>query len=142
MRLTRATNYALRALVELARRGCATNADLRSLARELNAPGAFLGKVLQTLAHAGLVEGCRGVKGGYRLARPPEKIDVRDVVESMEGKIELAECQSSGSTCSRRRGCEVGMFWRRLQDRIHQELESETVASLAAGNGHSVGSER
>jgi DNA-binding IscR family transcriptional regulator len=64
VKLTRKTNYALRALILLAEGG--DRADLKSLARELDAPEAFLGKILQALAWAGLVGGERGAWAGTR----------------------------------------------------------------------------
>jgi len=130
VRLTRATNYALRALASLARGDGAGNADLKSLSDELAAPSAFLGKTLQALAKAGLVSGSRGAKGGYRLARSPDEIPVRDIVEAVEGGVRLANCTAPESKCGRDKTCAAGRFWNRLQDRINEALASETLASL------------
>ena len=130
VRLTRATNYALRALASLARADGPEKADLRSLSDELGAPSAFLGKTLQALAKAGLVSGSRGVKGGYRLARRPEEIPVRDIVEAVEGGVQLATCTAPEAKCERGSTCAAGRFWHRLQDRINDALASETLASL------------
>ena len=132
MKLTRATSYALRALVLLTQCGEDQKSDLGDLARRLGAPSAFLGKVLQGLAKAGIVQGHRGAHGGYRLAMSPEKIDVRSVVEAMEGSVRLAQCLEPKAKCSREKNCGANRFLQHLQNQINSTLESETVASLAA----------
>jgi Rrf2 family protein len=117
-------------LATLARTDGSGRADLHSLSEELEAPSAFLGKTLQALARAGLVSGSRGAKGGYRLARSPEEIAVRDIVEAVEGSVRLASCTAPEGKCERGRLCAAGRFWGRLQDRINDALASETLASL------------
>ncbi len=142
MRLTRATDYAVRALVtigeraeraERAGRGARARADLGTLARELGAPSAFLGKVLQKLKRAGFLEGIRGPGGGYVLARPLEEVTVRDVVEAVEGETWLAACVSREERCPRAGRCRARPLWSRLQERLNAALESETIGALATG---------
>ncbi len=137
MKLTRATNYAVRALVEIARSGSVGRADLRTLARGMKAPEAFLGKVLQRLKRSGLLEGARGAHGGYSLARAPDDITVRDVVEAMEGRTSLAAClaredRPGAKPCPRKRSCRARRLWSRLEGRLNEALESETIGRLAA----------
>lgn len=132
MHLTRATNYAVRALVEMSRRGGLARSALAPLAEEMGAPPAFLAKVLQRLKRAGIMEGIRGPGGGYRLARPGEGITVRDVVEAVEGRTSLAKCLSTGESCPRKRGCSARRLWSRLEERVNQALEAETIATVAA----------
>ena len=138
MRLTRATNYAVRALVEIAKSGSPECADLRSLARDMKAPEAFLGKVLQRLKRAGLVEGTRGAHGGYRLARDAAEMTVRDVVEAVEGRTSLSAClarkdRPGTKPCPRTRSCGARKLWSRLEERLNRALESETIGRLAGG---------
>jgi Rrf2 family protein len=138
VRLTRATNYAVRALVEIAKCDSPECADLRTLAREMKAPEAFLSKVLQRLKRAGLVKGTRGAHGGYGLARDAAKITVRDVVEAMEGRTSLSACLSredrpGTKPCPRTRTCGARKLWSRLEERLNRALESETIGRLAGG---------
>jgi len=135
MRLTRATNYAVRALAAMGERGTLARSDLPTLAREMGAPAAFLGKVLQRLGRAGLVEGARGAGGGYSLARRPEEITVREVVEAFEGATSLAACSSGEERCPRAGGCRTRRLWSRLRKRLNAALESETIGDLVAANG-------
>ena len=146
MRLTRATNYAVRALVEIAKSDSPECADLRTLARQMKAPEAFLGKVLQRLKRAGLVEGTRGAHGGYRLARDAAEMTVRDVVEAVEGRTSLSACLSredrpGTKPCPRTRTCGARKLWSRLEERLNRALESETIGRLA-GEHARVGGKR
>ena len=138
MKLTRATNYAVRALVAISKSGSLHRADLRTLASQMGAPTAFLGKVLQRLKRAGLLEGVRGAHGGYDLAKPAGKITVRDVVEAMEGRTSLAACLtredgSGDDPCPREDTCGARRLWSRLEERVNRALESETIGRLANG---------
>ena len=147
MKLTRATNYAVRALVAVAKNGSVRRSDLHTLAREMGAPSAFLGKVLQRLKHAGLLEGVRGAHGGYVLARPAGEITIRDVVEAMEGRTALSACLSredrpGTKPCPRVRTCGARKPWSRLEDRLNRVLESETIGRLVAGQAARSGKRR
>ena len=75
--------YALRAMVQLATEApeaCTTQA----IAESTQVPGAYLAKVLQSLRRAGLISSRRGVGGGVRLARPPKKINLLEVINAVE----------------------------------------------------------
>jgi Rrf2 family protein len=127
---TRATNYAVRALAVLAHDGCRT--DQKTLASRLGVPPAFLGKVLQALSRSGLVESCRGVKGGFRLSRPPGEITMRQVVEAVEGGVRLSPC-AGGIGCEKLEeiDCRARKLWLRLERTINEALEAESLLVIA-----------
>jgi Rrf2 family transcriptional regulator, nitric oxide-sensitive transcriptional repressor len=90
------TEYALRAMVCLAQ----SPDDLvaaPTLARHTGVPANYLAKVLQQLASAGLVNGRRGVGGGYRLAKPPGQITLLDIVSAM-GTIRTGNPEPPGQS--------------------------------------------
>lgn len=88
MRLTTKTRYGIRALFDMAFhcRGRATQA--KDVAQRQGIPLRYLEQVLQDLRRAGLVEGKRGPRGGYRLARAPDSIKLGDAVRASQGPIE------------------------------------------------------
>lgn len=92
-------------------------------------PG-YLEQVALKLKEAGLIVGKRGPGGGYRLARPAERITVADVVEAVEGSMALVPCLDKAEACSAHRGCASRDVWGTLQARIAETLEEITVASL------------
>jgi Rrf2 family protein len=90
--LTQTADYALRALVYLAHDHDDGYHQTRDLARTLNVPSNYLGKVLQLMAHRGIVESQRGMKGGFRLARLPEQIRLYDVLHAIDAVPHDPDC--------------------------------------------------
>ena len=80
-------DYALQALVELARSGGSTPVPIGELARRRDIPVQFLEQLFAVLRRAGLLKSQRGVKGGYTFAREPADITVLEVVELLDGPV-------------------------------------------------------
>jgi len=83
MRLTRAGEYAVRCALYLSFEGEGVLARRKDIARVMDIPDQFLGKIAQQLARARIIEIVQGSKGGYRLRVPPEKLTLLDVVEDI-----------------------------------------------------------
>jgi Rrf2 family protein len=90
--LTHTGDYALRGLIYLANDPDDGYHQTRDLAKALNVPANYLGKILQTLAHDRIVESRRGLNGGFRLARLPEQIRLYDVLNALEAVPRDPEC--------------------------------------------------
>lgn len=93
MRLTKFTDFSLRVMIYLALHpeGLATIADI---AQEYEIPSTHLMKVVHRLAQCGYIVTVRGKGGGMRLARPPDQINVGDLVRDTEDNMDIAECFS------------------------------------------------
>src|SRR5690606_28457725 len=89
---SQASEYALRALTELARCGREEWILTGDLAEMLGVPVHYLAKVLQTLARKGVLESQRGRQGGFRLAEAPEETTVYDVVRELDDVRQLENC--------------------------------------------------
>ena len=87
-------------------------------------------KILKTLVNAKVLVSVRGAKGGYRLARVPEKITVAMVISALEGPLALTECTSSHKGCEQASGCQIQGNWHSINQRIWQTLESVTLADM------------
>jgi Rrf2 family protein len=85
--MTRATNYALHALVNMAKAGREQPLASHVVAKAEGVPDRFLFKVLKPLVSARILHSVKGPNGGYRLARPPDKIALLEVVEAVDGPI-------------------------------------------------------
>lgn len=72
----------------------------RDLAEIQGVPPAFVAKIFPKLEKAGIVEASGGIRGGYRLARAPEDISVLDVVDAVEGRKALFDCQEVRGRCA------------------------------------------
>ncbi len=85
--ITSKSPYALAALVELGLSGGADPVPIGELARRREVPVQFLEQLFAVLRRAGILSSQRGVKGGYRFARPPAEITVLEVVELLDGPL-------------------------------------------------------
>jgi len=87
-------------------------------------------KILKLLVKAKVLMSTRGAKGGYALARNPEKISVATVISALEGPIALTECSISRQGCEQASGCDIRGNWSLINQTIHDALESVTLADL------------
>jgi len=93
MRFSKKVEYALIAMVSMDDKGQAnTLYTSKSLSEQNNIPPEIMGKVLQALVRNGLLQSVQGVKGGYAISRPLNKINVLELIEAVDGKMMLASC--------------------------------------------------
>ena len=131
LRVTRLTDYATVVLTVLAARP----GDVLSavdLAERAGLEAPTVSKVLKPLAQAGLVDGFRGVHGGYRLARPPAEISLIAIVEAMEGPLAMTECSLHDGQCGISDQCGVRANWRRINDVVADALRGVSLAQMLA----------
>ncbi len=132
MKLTQRTEYAVRALLELARRQGAGPTSAREIATAQKIPARFLEQVLQELKRAGLVESQRGASGGAWLAREPDKITLSEVVDVVEGPLVAQACMDPfDEGAGDRTHSAVQELWLDLQITIREKLARVTLADLA-----------
>jgi FeS assembly SUF system regulator len=129
-KLGKLTDYGTVVMTALAVRPEALR-NAHELAEETHVAAPTVSKLLKQLAKAGLVESIRGAHGGYRLARPPERITVADVVCALEGPIALTQCAVHEGGCSIESHCGVRGNWRLINTAIRQALESVSLAQMA-----------
>ena len=132
MEITRQADYAVRIVIDLAERNHGRVERSDDVARRQLVPRAYFTKVVQALVRAGYVRTLRGAHGGIQLARDPEAITLRQVIEAVEGPIFLNRCLSHPGECSLERACAAHPVWQRIQDVLARELESVTVSEMLA----------
>ena len=133
MRITTWAEYGLIVSVHLARHGAVRPQPAREIAEQEGLPPDYVEQILLKLRRAGLVKSLRGAKGGYLLARAPERLTVRDVVEAAESRTFEVNCEAypiNAQRCRSARGCTIRPLWRALQQRIDDFLESVSLADL------------
>ncbi|HZR11819.1 MAG TPA: Rrf2 family transcriptional regulator [Acidimicrobiia bacterium] len=124
MRISEGVEWGLHCAVLLAAIPADAALPTGRLAEFHGVPAAYLAKHLQAMSRAGLLESVPGARGGYRLARPPAAITVRDVVEAIDGPQPAFRC-----TEIRRRGpAAVGARAYRLPCSIHQVMDRADAA--------------
>jgi len=131
LRISKLTDYGTLILASLAREDARRRAAA-DVARQCGLTPATVSKLLKQLQRAGLVESTRGLRGGYRLARPARQISAAAILEALEGPMALTECATGAhSRCDLQSSCSVGGGWQRINFAIRQSLEEVTLAELA-----------
>lgn len=123
MQITRQADYAVRAVVYLAQLGPDEKASTSQIAEEKDIPLSFLAKIIAQLSVAGLLQTMRGARGGVTLARPPEDINLLEVVEAIDGPILINECVNDTYQCSQH-GCPMRSIWQDAQADLVARLKS------------------
>ncbi len=132
MKLTRASDYAIRGVVYMSMQSHGSIVVIPEVAREMDVPVGFLARIFQSLSRAGIVISHRGKKGGYSMARKPEEVTLRDVVEAVEGDIKLNICLDGYNACDRMDFCPVRKELANVQKDLIASLDRTNFATLAA----------
>lgn len=130
MQITRQADYALRAMLYLARLEPNQRAATSQIAEAQEIPPSFLAKIISQLSIAGLIHTSRGARGGVSLARKPEDVSLLDVVEAIDGPISLNECTQDPSVCAFGESCPIHDVWCETQAELVQRLKESTFDKL------------
>lgn len=132
LKINRQTDYAVRIILALAKRGQDTRLSSSEIQQEMLIPPALMPRIVSLLARAELVKTFPGRDGGLMLPRPAAQITLKDVVETFEGPILLSECmQVKGEDdCPFQANCPVRSKWGRVQVAMLREMAATTFESL------------
>src|SRR3972149_5762636 len=133
MQITRQADYAVRAVLHLARTGDQRTAT-SFIAEEQKIPPSFLAKIISQLSIAGLLHTSRGARGGVTLARDAKDITLLEVVEAIDGPIQLNECVGENGTCSFDDDCPLRPIWCDAQEELVSKLKGTNFADMMANN--------
>ncbi len=132
MEISRRGDYGIRVILDLATLPQNSRATTQEIAERQKIPLPFLAKIISQLSLAGLIVTQRGATGGVELSRPPEEINLLQVIEALEGPIRLNRCVLEPGMCPRDRHCPVHDIWAEAQARLADLLSRTTFAELAA----------
>lgn len=133
MRLTRESEYALLGLAFVASRPSGEVVPLAEIAAARRLPQTFLAKTFQKLARHGLLVSHRGPGRGYAIARRPDEISLRAVLEAIEGPELFSRCLFWNTHCSDANPCLLHRHMKPLVPDVRDVLERLTLADLADG---------
>ena len=122
--------YALRVMVDLARRG-EEYVPLKEIAEAENISQKYLESIMTALSKGGFVDAVHGKGGGYRLNRSPDKYTIGSILKLTEGSLAAVSCTTQGpAACSRSECCQTKPMWDKLDKMIDDFFEGITVADL------------
>jgi Rrf2 family iron-sulfur cluster assembly transcriptional regulator len=134
MKLSTKGRYAVTAMMDLAiheKFGPVTLADI-SVCQGISL--SYLEQIFARLRRNGLINGTRGPRGGYRLARPSDQITVADIINAVSEKIDTTRCEGK-ENCQNGERCLTHELWSDLSDQIHSFLDSITLAQFTQRSG-------
>lgn len=133
LRINRQTDYAVRVILALAKRGEGTRLSSADIQQEMLIPKAFMSRIVAQLSKGGLVDTYPGREGGLMLPRPASQITLKDVVDAFEGPILLSACLEfkGEDDCPFQSSCPVRPKWGRVQIAMVREMASITFEDLA-----------
>ena len=132
LRLSKKADYALLAMRHLAAQADRDAVSAREVAEAYDIPAELLAKVLQQLARAGLLGSHHGIRGGYALARPAKEMTVADVIQAIDGPLNVTACSETDHSCDQYSKCNIRDPLWKIKDRIVAALAATSVAELAA----------
>ncbi|HEX5176599.1 MAG TPA: Rrf2 family transcriptional regulator [Chthoniobacteraceae bacterium] len=132
MRISKKAEYALRALVTIARQNKSWR--IEDLSARENIPIKYLEQILLALRHAGILTSKRGVGGGYTLLRPPSKVSVGEIIRILDGPLAPVPCAVDGATercsCPDPRTCPVRIVMTDITRDLTEALNERTIDEM------------
>ncbi len=130
MKISTKARYGTRLMLELGLHYEQGPVLLKDIARIEDISEKYLSQIVIPLKNSGLVNSFRGARGGYVLARHPAQINMREIVEVLEGEINLVDCVKTPALCSRTSMCVTRSLWSKMGQKMIQVLEDLTLADL------------
>jgi len=135
MRLSRESEYGLAGVIYLAGQRPGAVLTVKAVADAEAMPRMFLAKTFARLARHGILRSYRGRRRGYELARRPQQINVREVLEGIEGPDLFARCIFRSGQCSDRQPCVLHAKWAAVRPQLEALLAATTLADCARDGG-------
>ena len=120
--------YGVRMVVTLAQKGEVMSTT--GLAKEMGVSPLYLRQLAPVLERAGILEGFRGARGGYRLKIRPGEITLFEIIQAFDEDFSLLDCVKSANSCSRSPDCTTRYLWKDLSDMLKTRLQDMTLKEL------------
>jgi len=135
MKITQEADYGIRVVVYLCKLGYGEKVESKVISQEEGIPLRFLLKLLRKLIKVDILRSYRGVKGGYAINKLPEQINLKDVIEAIDGPICVNRCVIEPKFCNMKRSgiCIVHRAMTKVQKNLNAELESINFKQLVDG---------
>ena len=127
MKITMEADYAIRIIYCLSRNDC--KMDAKTISGSTNVTLRFTLKIMQKLTASEIVKSYKGVNGGYELQKAPNEISLKDVIEAIDGPVEINKCLDKEINCTRvdeKAKCAVHVQFDRINKILMTELENVT----------------
>lgn len=103
---------------------------LREIAENQGISLKYLEQIVMLLRNSGLIRSIRGAKGGYILAKSPDKIKLSEVFVALEGSMDIVDCIKYPESCNKADDCITRDIWESISEKIKEFLSSITLEDL------------
>ena len=128
MKIPTMLRYGVRMVVTLAQKGEVMSTA--GLAKEMVVSPLYLRQLAPVLERAGIIEGFRGARGGYRLKVRPGDITLFEIIRAFDEDFSLLDCIKSTNSCPRSPDCTTRYLWKDLSDVLKKTLQDMTLKQL------------
>lgn len=129
MKLSTKGRYGVKAMVEIAINYGDVPLSIKTISKRQNISEYYLEQLFSPLRKANLIKSIRGAQGGYVLSREPKDITIADIIDVLEGPIEIAECVD-GASCDNIDFCATRLLWAKIKNSIDDVMKSVTLQDI------------
>jgi Rrf2 family cysteine metabolism transcriptional repressor len=130
MKLSTKGRYGVKAMVDLAIHYCDEPVSIKTISARQKISEYYLEQLFAPLRKANLITSVRGAQGGYMLSRAPEEITVFDIIEVLEGPIEVSECLDEDASCGNADCCATRLLWAKIKNSIDNVTKSTSLKDI------------
>lgn len=129
MKLSTKGRYGMKAIVDLAIHYSDEPVPIKNISKRQNISECYLEQLFANLRKANLICSIRGAQGGYKLSRAPEFITVKEILDVLEGPVEISSCLEE-TTCKNLDSCATRLLWVKIKKSIENVLKSTTLQDI------------
>ncbi|MCL5674701.1 MAG: Rrf2 family transcriptional regulator [Candidatus Omnitrophica bacterium] len=130
MKLSTRTRYGVRALIDIGSHFDGQPILIKDIAKRQEISKIYLEQIMLDLKNAGIVRSVQGTKGGFVLEKEPSLLTIKEVVESLQGRISIVGCITSKTFCHRWPNCPARELWVNVNNAIINTLDSITLEQM------------
>lgn len=129
MKLSTKGRYGVKAMVDLAIHYGDAPITIKCISERQNVSEYYLEQLFSSLRKADIITSTRGSQGGYVLSRPPEEITVYEIMNVLEGPVEISDCLEE-SSCSNIDCCATRILWAKIKESVDEVMKSTTLNDI------------
>ncbi len=130
MKLSTKCRYGMRAVIQIAQMHESGSCKRKDIAKSEGISDSYLENILIILKTNGIIKTTRGAKGGYLLAKKPADIILLEIVEALEGSLDLVDCVSAPDCCEKHTNCTTRLLWKEMSQAWQSVLSTKTLQDL------------
>ena len=130
IKISKQVDYAFQLIAELAKLEKNASLSLKKFSLQSSISFLFLQKIAKLLREAGIIKSVKGKNGGYMLARPVETLNVKKIIEAVEGSYNAVDCAGSAKCCEKNKKCSMKSGFQIISKQINNYFEKLKVTDI------------